>query len=157
LAVREADGVTMWTTRSSSLYRDVALEGDCPPGGDRAILPEDFTPQATVEIPLSGGLPHLYSECADIWNPIHTERRVAHAAGLPDIIVHGTALWALVGTLAGGEERRLARLACAFRAPALPATVAHLDYRIAETMAHWRLTSAKGETLVAGVAEFHTA
>jgi acyl dehydratase len=38
---------------------------------------------------------HVYTECARIWNPIHTDRAHALAAGLPDIILHGTATLAL--------------------------------------------------------------
>ncbi|MFC7657028.1 MaoC/PaaZ C-terminal domain-containing protein [Pseudonocardia benzenivorans] len=34
--------------------------------------------------------PTVYTECSTIWNPIHTDIRVAHASGLPDIVVHGT-------------------------------------------------------------------
>ena len=59
-------------------------------------------------------MPHVYTECADIWNPIHTERKVALAAGLPDIILHGTATWALavreiVSKQLGSDPARLAR------------------------------------------------
>ena len=37
----------------------------------------------------------MYTECARIWNPIHTDVAVARAAGLPAIILHGTATLAL--------------------------------------------------------------
>jgi acyl dehydratase len=46
-------------------------------------------------VAISPTLAHVYTECARIWNPIHTDRAVAHAAGLPDIILHGTATLAL--------------------------------------------------------------
>ena len=39
---------------------------------------------------------HVYTECARIWNPIHTDVAYARAAGLPDIILHGTATLALL-------------------------------------------------------------
>jgi acyl dehydratase len=38
---------------------------------------------------------HVYTECARIWNPIHTDVAYARAAGLPGIILHGTATLAL--------------------------------------------------------------
>ena len=38
---------------------------------------------------------HVYTECARIWNPIHTDEAVARAAGLSGIILHGTATLAL--------------------------------------------------------------
>jgi acyl dehydratase len=82
-------------------------------------LPVDSDPQTTdqdsvrVEIPLA--MAHVYSECAQIWNPIHTEKRVAIAAGLPDIILHGTATWAIagreiVGRYLAGDWGQLSRL-----------------------------------------------
>jgi acyl dehydratase len=38
---------------------------------------------------------HLYTECARIYNPIHTDLSVARSAGLPATILHGTATLAL--------------------------------------------------------------
>lgn len=57
--------------------------------------------------------------------PIHTEREVALAAGLPDIILHGTALWALAGrevirTCCSGDPTRLKRLSGRFTATVIP-------------------------------------
>jgi acyl dehydratase len=37
----------------------------------------------------------VYTECARIWNPIHTDLAVARAAGLRAPILHGTATLAL--------------------------------------------------------------
>ena len=73
-------------------------------------------------------MPHVYTECADIWNPIHTERAVALAAGLPDIILHGTATLALaarelLNREAGGNPTRLARIACRFGAMVIPGSI----------------------------------
>ncbi len=78
-------------------------------------------------VPVSPGLPHRYTACADIYNPIHTERTAALAAGLPDIILHGTATHALaarelVEREASGDPARLARIACRFGAMVLPGT-----------------------------------
>lgn len=47
------------------------------------------------QLAVAGGAAHTYTECARIWNPIHTDRAVALGAGLPDIILHGTATLAL--------------------------------------------------------------
>ena len=58
-------------------------------GDERRGEPEE------VEIPVPAGAAHTYTECARIWNPIHTDKAVALAAGLPDIILHGTANLAL--------------------------------------------------------------
>ena len=63
-----------------------------------------------IQIPVAAGTAHTYTECARIWNPIHTDRQIALAAGLPDIILHGTATLALavsrlVDEVVGSPER----------------------------------------------------
>ena len=84
------------TTDFSALYRGATLEGD-----DRSIAAVDDPPkhgQALKEIgqiPVAATAAHVYTECARIWNPIHTDVDYARAAGLPDIILHGTATLAL--------------------------------------------------------------
>ncbi len=124
-------GETVATSRLTSIYRGVAVSG-----GDAALeQATDTVPapaadgrgseRADIAIPRS--FPHIYTECSGIWNPIHSERRIALAAGLPDIIVHGTALWALAGreivnARAQGDPRRLGRLGGRFAAPVTPGT-----------------------------------
>ena len=49
--------------------------------------------QELVDIPATLAL--VYTECARIYNPIHTDVAVARAAGLPAPILHGTATLAL--------------------------------------------------------------
>ena len=119
--------VTSWFT---SIYRGVDVEGPLqvleapPPVPDGELDPSRCE---TVEIPIAREAPHVYTECADIWNPIHTERTVALAAGLPDIILHGTATWALAGCeiirrRAGGDPKRLRRLHGRFTGMVIPGT-----------------------------------
>ena len=96
----EEDPSPVTTTWTSSIYRDVDLAGDAitlesPPASTGFEPPGPDAVTDRLHIPRE--MPHVYSECADIWNPIHTERREALAAGLPDIILHGTATWALAG------------------------------------------------------------
>jgi acyl dehydratase len=124
-----ADGEAVTTSWTSSIYRGVDLEGeavtlDAPtaPASTSGPLPAD-APSVRISIPRE--MAHVYSECADIWNPIHTERAVALAAGLPDIILHGTATWALAGLtllrrLAGGEVGRLRRISGRFTGMVIP-------------------------------------
>ena len=84
------------TTDFSALYRDVVLEG-----GDRAVGKVEDPPRHAQPLKEIGSVPvadtaaHVYTECARIWNPIHTDVAYARAAGLPDIILHGTATLAL--------------------------------------------------------------
>jgi acyl dehydratase len=63
----------------------------------------------------------LYSECSRIWNPIHTDPRAAHAAGLPQPVLHGTATLAralstLVAARLGGDPTTVRSLGCRFTA-----------------------------------------
>ncbi|MCL4747453.1 MAG: hypothetical protein KJZ83_18860, partial [Burkholderiaceae bacterium] len=79
-------------------------------------------------------LPHVYTECASIWNPIHTERAVALSKGLPDIILHGTATWALAGLtvvrrLAAGDPTRLRRMCGHFKGRVIPGTTITVGMR----------------------------
>lgn len=109
--------VTSW---SSAIYRDVELEGSAVSYDQAPPLPENAIAKLSdragaVDVYIPREMPHTYTECADIWNPIHTEREVALAAGLPDIILHGTATWALAArevtrAYAGGDGRKLKRL-----------------------------------------------
>jgi acyl dehydratase len=61
----------------------------------------------------------VYTECARIWNPIHTDVAVARGAGLPAIILHGTATLALavsrvVRRSLGGDGRRVRGVSARF-------------------------------------------
>jgi len=93
---RDAAGEAVTTTDFGALYRGVSVEG-----GDRALeeLADPAPPEATFreysKIDIPGNAAHVYTECARIWNPIHTDIAYARAAGLPTIILHGTATLAL--------------------------------------------------------------
>jgi acyl dehydratase len=83
-------GRPLWTTFNGGVYRGVALAGtparlDAPPPPPDGPTQGGFS--AAIAVPWNAA--HVYTECAEIWNPIHTERAVALAAGLPDIILHG--------------------------------------------------------------------
>ena len=115
-------GVAVTTTDHGSVYRGVELEGP-----DVAATGPEPTPalsttdgmrwQERVDIPLQ--LAHVYTECARIYNPIHTDAAVARAAGLPGIILHGTATLALavsrvVARDLGGDPGRVRGVAVRF-------------------------------------------
>lgn len=93
----DAGGHRVCTTDYGSIYRGVgsdgAAEGD---GGARATGNRSPRPVAWQErVDVAGTAAHLYTECARIWNPIHTDVAIARAAGLPGPILHGTATLAL--------------------------------------------------------------
>jgi acyl dehydratase len=131
------DGQLVARTYQLGITRGVAISG-----GDRVVeaapaLPEFFG-EAELErweIAVPGGAAHTYTECARIWNPIHTDRAVAVAAGLPDIILHGTATLALaishlVRECLGGDPTRVTRLGGRFSAMVLmPSTLTLVLHR----------------------------
>ncbi len=79
------------------------IRGAMLTGEDVVLETEPEIPEFTGEhgllweqqVYISGAAAQIYTECAQIYNPIHTERRVAIAAGLPDIILHGSATQAI--------------------------------------------------------------
>jgi acyl dehydratase len=131
----DAEGRPVSTTDYGSVYRDVGFEGE-----DSGFRPEarggPEMPAGAVELSVAvpAGLAHVYTECARIWNPIHTDVAVARAAGLPDIILHGTATLALalsrvLGHLAA-DPSAVRRLSARFTGMVpLPS---HLTVRVAE-------------------------
>lgn len=57
------------------------------------------------KIVVSRRTPYIYDGCADIAHPIHTDRKYARSAGLPDIIVQGTATLAMSVSAAMRKEQ----------------------------------------------------
>jgi acyl dehydratase len=121
----DAAGAPICTSWYGSIYRDVAVAGPdrMAEAAPAPAVPPEMGRQPISEIPISvaAGLAHVYTECARIFNPIHTDAAVAQQAGLPSIILHGTATLALavskiVAAEAGGDPRRVTRIAGRFGA-----------------------------------------
>jgi acyl dehydratase len=117
----DAAGRPVSTTEYGSLYLGVECDAAPHPGplprGERE--PRTLSPPGrgqgegangeawwSVDVPIAPTLAHVYTECARIWNPIHTDRAVALGAGLPDIILHGTATLALAISQALRQQPR---------------------------------------------------
>jgi len=115
--------VTSW---SSGIARNVDVVGEDTTLESPPLVPEGSGEvMEEIEIFIPREMPHSYTECADIWNPIHTEREVAIGSGLPDIILHGTATWALAGrevmrVCCNGSPAGLKRLYGRFTAMIIP-------------------------------------
>lgn len=93
----DSRGELVMRTWQGTLYRGVEVVGtaaatDAAPAWPPAGADENL---ARHVLPVAANSAHVYTECARIWNPIHTDRAHALAAGLPDIILHGTATLAL--------------------------------------------------------------
>lgn len=148
------DVVTSW---HASIYRGVTLDGEGGAVEEPPAVP-DLKPGAwrEVALPIAPEAAHVYSECAAIWNPIHSERRVALAQGLPDVILHGTATWAVAGRevvarCAEGDASKLRRLRARFRAPVLPGHAIALQFAVeSRGRVPFRVLNHKGEVAVEG-------
>jgi acyl dehydratase len=130
VASTDAHGRPLTTTDYGSLYRGV----DTPETG-RLVEPLSApvasagAVQWTQDVELAATVAHVYTECARIWNPIHTDVAVARAAGLPAIILHGTATLAVavsrvVRRELAGDGRRVRGIAARFTGfVQLPSTI----------------------------------
>ena len=94
----DGEGELVATTTYTTLHLGHDIDGpehtppisaDAPPPA-----PTDLDFETTHQVSLAAEAAHVYTECARIWNPIHTSLAVATAGGLPDIILHGTATMA---------------------------------------------------------------
>ena len=121
----DADGRPLCTTWYGSLFRGVEVEGEDRALGDEPPFPEpppeNAKPRDELALPVAATAAHVYTECARIWNPIHTDAAVALRAGLPAIILHGTAtlafgVSAVIDRALGGDPERVARVAGRFAA-----------------------------------------
>ncbi len=115
----DRNGRPVTTTDYGSIFRGVTTDGNAdaavpplarlePPSGD------EIRWSSTVPVSLQAA--HVYSECARIWNPIHTDIAAAQAAGLPGLILHGTATLALAVSRVirhdlGGDPTRVTSVA----------------------------------------------
>jgi acyl dehydratase len=152
------------TTWHASIYRGVGIGGDGASVEDPAPLPavpDELSHRRPIEI--HRGAAHVYTECASIWNPIHTERRIAIEQGLPDIILHGTATWAtaareIVAVHANGDPGRLKRLRAVFKAPVVPGHEITLLHGSSQRgIVGYRVINHRGEVAIAdGFAEIES-
>lgn len=133
-------GEAMWTSRMGVLLLDLAVDGpDRPgridPGSPEGATSDEAVPHDVATVRIAPGAAHVYSECARIWNPIHTDAAIAAKAGFDAPILHGTATLGLavsrlVACEADGDPRRVRRVAARFGAPVLPGAL--LSVRIIE-------------------------
>ncbi len=128
---RDSRGDTVAIMDTGGITRGAELDGDAVEIESAPPLPQRSTnndePVWTNTFPIDPQAPHVYTECADIWNPIHTERKVALAAGLPDIILHGSAnitiaLREVINQNLNGDPTRVRRFAGQFRGMVIPGT-----------------------------------
>ncbi len=118
----DRNGRPVTTTDYGSVFRGVSTESATASAVEplaRLEAPRESAARWTAAVSVPGGAAHVYSECARIWNPIHTDLAVARAAGLPGPILHGTATLALavsevVRRDLGGDPARVGEIAARF-------------------------------------------
>lgn len=159
MTTENAAGETLITTYQGGLTRDVPVVGgdrweERPPAlPDSALGAADGT---RIAIPVAAGAAHTYTECARIWNPIHTDRAVAIEAGLPDILLHGTATLALavsklIDRFLDGDPLRVARYACRFSAMVfMPSTLTLIVDARTEDHVWFTVLNEQGEKAISG-------
>ena len=124
----DADGALVCSTWYGTLFRGVTVEGGDKPATElptqMGSVSGEGTARAEIPVSISAGAAHVYTECARIWNPVHTDPAVAATSGLPGLILHGTATLAhgvsrIVAQEAGGQPERIKRIAGRFGAMVL--------------------------------------
>jgi len=122
----DGKGAPVCTTYYGTLYRGVDVKGpDRPAELPRLASPSCPGPSpGDYRVPISAGAAHIYTECARIWNPIHTDIGVATKAGLPGLILHGTATLAMtvsriIEAEASADPTRVAAIQARFGAMVL--------------------------------------
>ena len=108
----DARGEKVSTSDFGALYRGIDVEG--PDRGASIELPPPAKLEPMGAIDVAANLAHIYTECARIFNPIHTDVAHARKAGLPDIILHGTATLALSVSRMKIDPARVRRIRCRF-------------------------------------------
>ena len=166
----DAAGAPVTTTHYGSIYRGVTCDpapadriqqtsrtAPAPPGRDAsggvwgAI---SGPPIWEVGVEIGAQLAHVYTECARIWNPIHTDIAVAHAAGLPGLILHGTATLALavsrvVARELGGDAGRVRGVSVRFTGMVpMPSVVTVRGYRPTDTEIPFDAVDAAGHVVL---------
>jgi acyl dehydratase len=115
----DRNGRPVTTTDYGSIFRGVSTDGEATAEAvplERSAPPVGDEIRWSSVVPVGAQAAHIYSECARIWNPIHTDIAVARAAGLPGLILHGTATIALALSRVihhdlGGDPARVGEVA----------------------------------------------
>jgi acyl dehydratase len=148
----DATGAPVTTTHYGSIYRGVACEGTAAPPAPAEARRDRVQWQQAVSI--SPQLAHVYTECARIWNPIHTDLAVAREAGLPGLILHGTATLALavsavVDRELGGDPSRVRGVSVRFTGMVtMPSVVTVRGHESGTEAIHFDVVDAAGRPVL---------
>lgn len=156
----DGDGKTVVSTEETMMLRGEHLAGeevDAVAGEEPVSPTREPEVWETVEVPVDKFAAHTYSECARIWNPIHTDSAHAAEHGLPGIILHGTAtaaraLTVVVDHLLDGDPSRVASMSCRFTAMVLMPNTLRVRYATLDGgTAGASVVTSTGETAVSAM------
>jgi acyl dehydratase len=122
LSTVDRNGRPVTTTDYGSVYRGITTEREARAPVEplaRPSPPASTETRWTAAVPVGPRAAHIYSECARIWNPIHTDIAAARSAGLTAPILHGSATLALAVSRVieqdlGGDPARVKEIAVRF-------------------------------------------
>jgi acyl dehydratase len=157
----DRNGATVFTDYNGGLFRGVESEGKGK--GEKTLPPipsreHDGNSIWQSQIHVHPMQNFIYDGCTNIVFPIHTSKRFAHQAGLPDIILQGTATLAfavreLINREAAMNPVRLQALACRFTGMVLPATDIRVeltgkDVKTENTHLFFMVTNSKRQKVI---------
>ena len=156
LDTRDEAGELVARTYQLGITRGVEIDGPATSIEEAPELPvfRGENERQRWQIAVPGGAALTYTECARIWNPIHTDKAVAQAAGLPDIILHGTATLALaisrlVSECLNGDPTRVTRLGGRFAAMVLmPSTLTLILHEDVDGEISFTMLNEQGEPAI---------
>lgn len=148
----DEQGSLLVVTRTHMLYPGVRLSGSAKPAPDRPVGSADGNDLAPIgEFTVDETNAIIYTECARIFNPIHTDIRVAKAAGLKNTVLHGTETLAravsLITSRLPDSPAIIRSLSCRFTGIVTPG--ARLEVRAAplrHRSTHFDVRAADGTT-----------
>jgi acyl dehydratase len=128
--VSDGEKLPVFTEHIGALLREVKCADSGKGGGNLPVAPSlagKCPPYFEETVHIDPMRTFIYDGCTNIFFPIHTSRKFAKMAGLPGIILQGTATLAyavreLVNREAGGDPRRLKILSCRFTGMVFPGT-----------------------------------
>ena len=155
LTLESNDGTPLSTSYSTAIYRGIELQGDDTIEDQPPDWPKQMTkgPSRETVVPIPRELPHVYTECTNLWNPIHTERKVALAAGLPDIILHGTCTLAIaikevIADRQGCGPTKLKRFAGRFSSMVIPGSSIQVRHTTMSKGSEFEVVNVDGELAI---------
>ena len=158
----DADGRLVSRTYQGNLFLGATLEGascwieEMPSVGESAAALTTLD----VSIKVAANLGQTYTECARIWNPIHSDLATARAAGLQEPLLHGTASLALatsiiVNEILDGKPARVKRVSGRFSSMVFMPSSLHMKTRSEGSQICFSLCNEAGLDVVsAGRIEF---